>query len=279
MTKHPSISIVTPSYDQVRFLGDALTSVRCQRYEGRVEHIVIDGGSSDGSVELMASLPGLVWVSEPDEGQSDALNKGFERATGDIIGWLNSDDFYLEGAFEVIADVFDRYPNVDVVFGDCVFVDSVGRATRLKAEHAYSRLVLRYVGCFIPSTATFFRRRLVEDGMLRLRNDLHYVMDYELFMRLDSAGVQMRWVGEDLAAFRWHEENKSLDATRRIHERELVQTMYDVWPKSSRARRAAYTVVRPIHLLMKLFSGALGRQFRWRWRRGESLTWWGSECR
>lgn len=279
MSERPSISIVTPSYNQMRYLQDALDSVRCQRYAGRVDHIIIDGGSTDGSVELLAARADTDWVSEPDEGQSDALNKGFARATGDIIGWLNSDDFYLDGAFQAVSQVFEEHPEVDVVFGDCIFVDGDGRATRLKAEHAFSRVVLRYVGCFIPSTSTFFRRRLVDEGMLRLGEELHYVMDYELFMRLDSKGVRIRWIGKNLAAFRWHEENKSLDAACRVLERESVQDLYGVWPRSSASRGVAYRVVRVIHLFMKLLSGALIRQIAWHRRRGESLVWWDPECR
>lgn len=274
IAKRPCISIVTPSFGQAEYLGDALDSVASQTYEGVVEHIIIDGGSTDGTLALLSSRPGVTWVSEPDRGQSDALNKGFAMASGDIIGWLNSDDFYLVGALQMVADVFAQQPDVDVVYGDCAFVDGSGRLTRLKAEHGFSRFVLAYFGCYIPTTATFFRRRLLENGTLRILEEYHYVMDFELFMHLGNEGAHFSWLPQTLAAFRWHGQNKSLDTTQRIAERMLVQDLYRVKPRSAFGRRLTHLLARCVHVAMKITNGSIRRQREWALLKGERLQWW-----
>ncbi len=104
---YPKISIVTPSYNSAEFIEDCIQSVLKQNYPN-FEHIIIDGGSTDGTVEILKKYPHLKWISEPDEGQSDALNKGFKKAEGDIIGWLNSDDVYLPGTFNKVADILSN---------------------------------------------------------------------------------------------------------------------------------------------------------------------------
>jgi glycosyltransferase involved in cell wall biosynthesis len=270
----PRFSIVTPSYGQGRFVGDALQSVRCQDHAGRVEHVVMDGGSTDGTVELLRRADGVRWVSEKDKGQSDALNKGFAVAEGEIIGWLNADDFYLEGALEAVARAFAENPQADVVYGDCVFVDSVGAAVRSKNEHGFDRTVLTYFGCYIPTTAAFFRHQLIDQGLLRLEPEFHYVMDYELFMRLAAAGVYFHYLPEELAAFRWHDENKSLDAAKRRAERRAVQDLFRVRPTSSAGRSVAEFAARGLHIARKAAEGSLGRQQAWKRRVGDDLHWW-----
>jgi glycosyltransferase involved in cell wall biosynthesis len=270
----PFLSIVTPSRNRASFLSDALQSVRSQRYDGRVEHIVVDGASTDGSVELLRSSGRLRWVSEPDRGQSEALNKGFAMARGELIGWLNSDDFYLDGAFAAVAAYAAAHPRTDVIYGDCVFVEEAGRLLRSKNEHHFHRGVLLYAGCFIPTTATFLRRRLVDDGMLRLTEGLHYLMDYDLFLRMSGRGASFGWLPQELAAFRWHDANKSLDRAERLRERRAVQALQGVAVDHGAllaAREAAY---RYRHLAMKLLNGSTGRQRAWRRRRGEDMRWW-----
>ncbi len=159
----PSLSVVTPSYNAAEFIEDAILSVA--RQQGiAAEHIVVDGASTDSTLEILQRYPGLQWISERDHGQSDAINKGFLRATGDLVGWLNADDYYLPGGLEAIARAAREHPEADVIYGDCVFVDREGRVLRSKVEHEFDSGILMHFGCYIPSTSTFFRRRLVESG-------------------------------------------------------------------------------------------------------------------
>jgi len=150
------ISIVTTSLNQARFIEETLNSVRAQEY-GDLEHLVLDGCSTDGTLALLESTTEnplwrhVKWWSEADGGQSEAMNKGFRRATGEIIGWLNSDDRYCPGALDRMASVFAANPDVDVVYGDYTFMDEAG--TIITARHAApsSRTVHSHHGHFFPS--------------------------------------------------------------------------------------------------------------------------------
>ena len=214
------ISIVSPSFNQAKFLENCLLSVKEQNYPN-VEHIVVDGGSSDGSVEILrwySGLPGwshLRWISEPDRGQSDALNKGFRMAKGDVIGWLNSDDFYLQGCFQRVAEAFEERPGTDVLYGDYIWTDENGRPTQIRREIAFSRFVLlhSHVSYINSSGALFLLRRFIEDGCL-LNEDYHYAMDYEFYLRLANAGYCFCHVPNLLSGFRWHGSSKSTAQTK-----------------------------------------------------------------
>ena len=208
------ISIITPSYNQVSFLRETLESIRNQETDVEVEHIIVDGGSTDGSVELLRGLGDEVrWLSEPDRGQADAVNKGIRMATGEIIGWLNSDDLYLSGALQAVGDHFRRHPDCRWVYGRCRIIDSAGKErwqwiTRYKnarlKRFTYEKLLREN---FISQPAVFFKKDLFEEaGMLSL--DLHYAMDYDLWLRfgrISPAGVIQR----DLSSFRRHGSSKS----------------------------------------------------------------------
>ena len=215
------ISIVTPSYNQLEFIEAALRSVQHQGYQ-KLEHLVIDGASTDGSVQLLTRLAGLpdwkhlVWRSEPDEGQSDALNKGFKMASGDIIGWLNSDDLYRPGCFHAVVQAFEQNPEVDVVYGDSTWIDELGRCLRIRREIEFSRFVLAYHRVlYIPTTSTFFRRRVFDEGNF-LDPQYHYAMDYDFFLRLAQAGYRFRHIRALLADFRLHPASKSGSQTEKF---------------------------------------------------------------
>jgi glycosyltransferase involved in cell wall biosynthesis len=225
--KLPSISIVTPSLNQGSFLGEALESVRFQSYLAG-EHLVLDGGSNDGTVDLLQSFgsiyPSLRWRSGPDGGQSAALNEGFAKASGDVIGWLNADDRYRAGCFEQVAKVFAEHPEVDVLYGDYTFIDPVGNHLALRREIEFSRFILRYHKVlYIPTAAAFFRRRVFEEGHF-LSNSLHYAMDLEFFLRLDEAGYKFFHLAEVLADFRIHPAAKSTQFVdrQRAEHRQIV---------------------------------------------------------
>lgn len=265
------VSIVTPSLNQARYLPDALASVRKQQWPH--EHIVVDGGSNDGSVEILLQSNSRVrCVVEQDEGQSDALNKGLRMARGAVVGWLNSDDFYLPGAFEAVAAYFAANPHVDVAYGDAVVVDDEGRVIRGLQQHGFDERVLLYYGCFIPSTSTFFRAKLIDNGLLHLDETLHLAMDLELFLRLARHGVRFGHMRRDLAAFRWHEAAKTLtNPLRGEQEKRRIQRRYGAFGLDGRAEKVLYRYFQTSHQGRKLFSGAYLRQLRWHLARGRSL--------
>lgn len=254
----PSISIVTPSLNQGSFLGEALESVRSQGYPA-CEHLVLDGGSSDGTVALLRAFAsaggGLWWRSGPDGGQSAALNEGFARASGDVIGWLNADDRYRPGCFELVARAFAEHPEADVLYGDYTFIDPAGRHLALRREIGFSRFLLRYHRVLtIPTAAAFFRRRVFEQGHF-LSDSLHYAMDLDFFLRLDQAGCKFLHLARTLADFRIHPAAKStrfVDRQRAEH-REIVlrTTPLSRWFPSMAARNAAAAALQPPAALLR----------------------------
>jgi glycosyltransferase involved in cell wall biosynthesis len=224
-------TVVTPSLNQGAYLDEALRSVGVQR-PAALEHLVIDGGSRDGSLGILrrhaaSGRTQLRWVSEPDRGQSHALNKGFLQARGEIVGWLNSDDRYLPGCFAAIARAFAAYPEADVIYGDYNWIDERGRVFRIRREIEFSYFVLLYHRVlYIPTTATFFRRRIFEEGNL-LDERLHFAMDYEFFLRLSSRGYGFRHIPVVLADFRFHRTSKSCSMPeKQLQEQEEVMRRY-----------------------------------------------------
>lgn len=226
------ITIVTPSFNQARYIEEAVWSVKNQGYPD-IEHIVVDGASSDGTVELLqryAALPGwehLRWISEPDGGQSEALNKGFRLSSGDVVGWLNSDDRYRHGCFATILRGVHEHPVSDVLYGDYTWIDEQGRLLQVRRETAFSLFVLRYHRMlYIPSTATFFRRRIFDDGNF-VDLTFHYAMDYEFFLRLALKGYHFQHLSHVLADFRWHSQSKSGSAaTKQLDEHNRAALMH-----------------------------------------------------
>jgi hypothetical protein len=175
------VSIVTPSFNSAPFIERTIQSVLRQDY-APIEHIVIDGGSSDGTAEILARYPHLRWVSEPDHGQSDALNKGFRIARGHIVGWLNADDTYNPGAIREAVAFLEHHPEVALVYSHCSIIDETDRVLYTLAAPAFD-LRRELVAHNLPQPTNFFRRgALAEVGYLD--TSLHYVMDWELYLRL-----------------------------------------------------------------------------------------------
>jgi glycosyltransferase involved in cell wall biosynthesis len=226
-----SISVVTTSFNQAAYLEQTLTSVQAQSYPA-LEHIVVDGASTDGTLSLLAGKRGeswvhLRWISEPDNGQSHAMNKGLRMAQGDIIGWLNSDDVYRLGCFEAVARVFEEHPEVDILYGDYTVIDKDGRYICERREIEPNRLVLFYHHVlYIPTTATFFRRHIFDEGYW-LDESLQYAMDYEFFVRLAIAGFRFLHISALLADFRLHPESKTCaTGHRQLEEVRWVRNNY-----------------------------------------------------
>ena len=204
----PCISIVTPSYNQAEYIEETIRSVLLQGYPN-LEYIVIDGGSTDGSAEIIRTYtPWLAyWVSEPDRGQSDALNKGFARATGELVGWQNSDDLYLPGAFWRMVDEYRRSPNSDLVFGNVRVIDRDGRLIREQRYTRFSRRCLLFEGLNVSNQSALWRRSLhTRAGPLDV--DLHYEMDLDFFLRTAEIG-RFRFVRQTFGSMRVHEKAKT----------------------------------------------------------------------
>lgn len=210
----PLISIVTPSYNQAAFLEETISSVLSQDYP-RVEYIIVDGGSTDGAVEIIERYADRLawWVSERDQGQTDAINKGFSHARGEILAWLNSDDTYLPHAIAEAVEFLQTHPEIGMVYGDANLVDQSGRLIgKFPARQTdYKRLRQGYV--HIPQQAAFFRASLWRQ-VGPLDPTFYFAMDYDLWVRL-ARQTPLQYLPRPWANFRLHHSGKSVVADDR----------------------------------------------------------------
>jgi glycosyltransferase involved in cell wall biosynthesis len=195
--------------NQAAYLGETLRSVLAQGYPD-LEYFVVDGGSSDGSVEIIreASARLAWWVSESDSGQVDAITKGLQRATGQVIAFLNSDDLYLPGALQAVAAAFQAEPSVDWIAGPCLMFGG-GRPTELHRPVVPEGNSGWLVESPLAQPAVFLRRSTYE-RLGPFDHSLHYAFDWEYWIRLAFAGVRCRVLTTPLAAFRFHSDSKSV---------------------------------------------------------------------
>ncbi|MGH2522047.1 MAG: glycosyltransferase family 2 protein [Anaerolineales bacterium] len=205
----PLVSIITPSYNQAQFLEETIQSVLSQDYP-RLEYIVIDGGSTDGSVEIIRKYADRLayWVSEPDQGQTEAINKGLRRAQGEILAWLNSDDLYEPGAVRGAVEVLLAQPQFDLVYADCHYIGADGRLLQtMRAWDFVPRRLLTGIPLVIQPASFFTRRALDRAGSLD--ESLHYVFDHDFYVRMVLAGLNFRRVEAIWARFRLHAASKT----------------------------------------------------------------------
>ncbi len=214
MTTDPLVSIITPSYNQARYLEETICSVLGQSYP-YIAYMIVDGGSTDGSLEVIQRYAGRLagWVSERDQGQTDALNKGFSRATGDILAWLNSDDTYLPGAVAEAVAFLQSHPEAGMVYGDANLVNESGQVISKfpAAQTDYRRLRRGYV--HIPQQAAFFRAALWRQ-VGPLDPSFYFAMDYDLWVRL-SRLAPLCYHPRLWANFRLHQGGKSVISDER----------------------------------------------------------------
>jgi glycosyltransferase involved in cell wall biosynthesis len=230
----PRLTIVTPSFNQGEFIEETIGSVLQQGYPN-LEYIIIDGGSTDGSVNIIRKYERWLsyWVSEPDRGQAHAINKGLERATGQIVGFINSDDTYLPQAFATIAEAFIQNPQVGWLCGVCLVRDErTGDTTRLKPEVPVdaTQWLFKPSGrpyCF-PQPGVFLRKSLV-DEMGLFREDLKYSFDYEYFQRILLADQRPLELDAVVAQFRVHNTSKTASNAAGFAEDDLkvAELYYD----------------------------------------------------
>jgi len=252
------ISVATPVFNGMPWLPCCAASIRDQVFPDSrnngfsgtisVEHLVQDGGSTDGSVEFLQGCPGLDWKSENDEGMYDAINRCWKRSSGDILCYLNADEQYLPGTLQTVADIFSRQPHTDILFGDAILLDNQGIPFSYRRVVAPSPLHTRLVHLGTMSCAMFFRRRLFEQGMF-FDTRWRAIGDAEWVYRALKQGAAIGIVNKPLAAFAFTEKNLGSAKHALSEAREWRVQMGTL---SNRLR----PVLKLQHWLRKLLAGA-----------------------
>jgi len=227
----PLVSVVTPSFNQGRFIRDTIESVLGQGYP-RIEYLVMDGGSTDDTVKILQEYDDrLAWVSERDRGQADAINRGWRRARGAVVAYLNSDDTYLPDAVERAVAALQEQPDAAAVYGEGFHVDEAGATIERYPTEPFSAARLEET-CFICQPTVFLRREIVE-RVGYLDESLHYCLDYDLWIRVARAG-RFAYTPHYLATTRLHADTKTLGQRVPVHAEimRMVHRQYGHVPPS-----------------------------------------------
>jgi glycosyltransferase involved in cell wall biosynthesis len=218
---YPSISIITPSFNQGPYIEQTIQSVCAQNYP-HVEHLVIDGGSTDNTVEILKQHSHLIWISEKDRGQADALNKGLAKSTGDIIGWINSDDFYEENIFLSVAESFQDPATMWVIGNLTYLFDQSGEMVCDKSPQITLDRLVRNPD-IVRQLPTFFRKDFLEQAG-RWSPEYFMAMDFELWVRLAKL-TPPKMINRNFAYFRIHALQKTSIANTRRQTKEIIQIL------------------------------------------------------
>jgi glycosyltransferase involved in cell wall biosynthesis len=272
------VSVITPSYNQGRFIERTINSIITQQFDGRLEYLVMDGGSQDQTVAILKRYDSdLQWVSEKDQGQAHAVNKGLARATGDIIGWVNSDDIYYPGAIAAACNVFETNGEVDVVYGDAHHIDESDGVIEPYPTEAWN--FDRLLGtCYLCQPAVFFRRSVV-DRFGPLNDNLQFCLDYEYWIRLALGGANFFWKRQLLAGSRLYPETKTLAFRIPAHD-EILDMLHEQFGRVPDQWLYNYAhvfleqkrVPRSRRLLFPLLVSAISFYASLRWNHGISIA-------
>jgi len=264
----PKVSIVMPSFNQVRFIERSILSVLNQDYQN-IELIIIDGGSSDGTIDIIKKYQQHVayWLSEPDHGQSNALNKGFAHASGDILGWLNSDDLYLPNAFRLAVNAFQEHPNKNIVFGDWLSIDEFDGV--LDFNHAFDFSVnhFKYEGFHLNAQSMFWRSNVYK-SFSGFDIDLYNTMDYQMILEFGLKQGESRFlrIPTALGAFRRYDGQKTSGLTAGVlaeHRKMAVQYGYlDKYAQVGKMKRFFYRIRRTYWYVKRGGLGLLRRRLK-----------------
>lgn len=252
----PKISIVTPSYNQGRFLERTILSVLNQGYPD-LEYIIFDGGSSDNSIDIIKKYEKHLscWKSEPDEGQSDAISKGFDMATGDILAWINSDDVYWPGAFDYIGRFFAKHPDLDVIYGDSFTIDEDDNLLRETRSVKFSPTAFKTMSFSLHQASIFWRRDIYKRSS-GVNKSLHLTMDRDLWFQFFQLGARFRHVPRTLSCYRAHPDTKTSQSSPELKRLidECIKERFNIDPKSMRFRLTR-KVMRARTLLLHILNG------------------------
>lgn len=231
---HLSIAIITPSYNQGEFIEATINSVLTQNIEN-LDYLVVDGASTDSTVAILNQYRDkLRFISEPDHGQTDAVNKGIKMTHSDIIGWLNSDDIYYPQALQKVIDFFTQNPEVDFLYGNGSHIDRTGNFLEPYPNKSWDPQWL-HEQCFICQPAVFFRRSVIDRCGL-LNEDLHYCMDYEYWLRIaQRKDIKVAYLPEVLAGSRLYPETKTMGSRFQVAkeinrmQKNILGKVADTW--------------------------------------------------
>ena len=244
---YPKISIVTPSFNQANFIEETIQSVLNQTYTN-FEYIIVDGGSTDGSVEAIKKHEHKLayWISEQDKGQSDAINKGFRRATGDVLCWVNSDDVLFSSCLEAIADSYVKNAEPDIIHAWGVYIDEKGKITRLMRVPRQSQFFFSKGMWVVPAPTVFFKAcSFWKVGGVDV--GLHLSMDLDLWVRMVKAGARVEQVPGYFGAFRRHNSSKTSisikeKGSKRLEDPEIREIFDKALPHFPETRRRRWKI-------------------------------------
>jgi len=257
---YPKVSIVTPSYNQAKFLERTILSVLNQNYPN-LEYVIIDGGSTDGSVKIIKKYEKYLayWISEPDKGQADAINKGFKISKGEILAYLNSDDTYCDGVIRRVVDYFNNHLDVYLIYGDYVLIDAEDNIIKYKKEIEFDYNVLLYVFSYIPQPTVFFKRDILTHiGLFDTK--LSCAMDCDYWIRV-ARKYKIKHIPCLLANFRLHRYSKTWNKTTVFRKESLfLRRRYSrMCPKSKIGSVLYFKVLHTIYRIKRIYLKSIQR--------------------